>query len=235
MMRKMTHRQQTVPRDSATIEYAGETLTLMAARALYWLRTATLFIADPHFGKTDAFQTAGIPVPGGATDDDLARLSKCITATRAERLVILGDFFHTRHSQSAAVLAALDAWRNQHPSLAVTLIAGNHDRHAGPPPAELAIETVAEPFRLRPFTCHHHPPEEPMPAAGEYILAGHTHPVAVLRDIDGSRHRFPCFHVSDKTMVLPAFGSFTGGHTVSAKAGDHIFLICGGLVHAVNA
>lgn len=116
-----------------------------------------LFIADPHLGKPDSFQAAGIPIPGRTTGDDLALLSTCLTLTGAEHLVILGDFFHTRTSRSAAVLAALADGRNHHRSLAITLIEGNHDQHAGAPPDSLQIASVTEPWTFGPFTCRHHP------------------------------------------------------------------------------
>lgn len=205
----------------------------MAARALYWPRERTLFVADPHFGKAESFQAAGMPIPGGATRADLARLSTCIDATDAARLVILGDFFHTKESQSPAVLSALTTWRARHTELDVTLVRGNHDRHAGAPPDHLHVTLVDEPDTLGPFACCHQPPAYlDAPPAG-YVLAGHEHPVAVLRDVDGTHHRFPCFHVGAAAAVLPAFGTFTGGHAIRAVKSDRVFVISGETIHAV--
>jgi hypothetical protein len=48
--------------DSRTIvpiDLAGEAVELLAERALFWPRPATLFIADPHFGKTDRARAPG--------------------------------------------------------------------------------------------------------------------------------------------------------------------------------
>jgi DNA ligase-associated metallophosphoesterase len=207
------------------INLAGERVILLAERALYWVSEATLFVADPHLGKSDSFQAAGLPVPSGATGDDLVRLSRCLDETGAQRLVILGDFFHTRASQSEQVIEALEAWRRRHRTLSVTLIAGNHDRHAGPPPASLNIANACEPYMLGPFRCHHHPPQDDNLFSAGYGLAGHQHPVAVLRDTDGTRLRLPCFHVGQSTTVLPAFGAFTGGHAIRARFGDRVFVV----------
>ncbi|MFN3980924.1 MAG: ligase-associated DNA damage response endonuclease PdeM [Caldilinea sp.] len=211
------------------VKVGGETLALLPSRALFWPRAATLFIADPHFGKIDSFQAAGVPIPGGVTDADLARLSACIMATGAAQLVILGDFFHTHASQSAQTLAVLAAWRTQHTSLEIILVPGNHDRHAGAPPPDLNIVCVDEPYELPPFICRHHPPVEPSDAdrqtAYGYVLAGHLHPVAVLRDVDGTRHRFPCFHVGRQVAILPAFGAFTGGQAIRPRVDDRVFII----------
>ena len=215
------------------VKVSGEALVLRPARAIFWPRTATIFIADPHFGKTDSFQAAGVPIPGGATGADLARLSACITSTGASRLVILGDFFHTQASQSAQTLAALAGWRAQHTALEIVLVPGNHDRHAGAPPPELDITCVAEPYDLTPFLCCHHPPADDAALPG-YVLAGHVHPVAVLRDADGSRHRFPCFQIGRRVTILPAFGAFTGGQAIRPRADDRVFIAYSGLVCGVS-
>ena len=218
--------------DWVEVEVGGERVRLLGARGMYWARGATLFVADPHFGKADAFQAAGVPVPSGATAADLARLDACLAATGATRLVVLGDFFHAKASQSESVLDTLRTWRDHHPRLDVILVGGNHDRHAGPPPADLGIITVDEPFALGPFACCHHPPDALEPAPPGYALAGHLHPVAALRDVDGTRHRFPCFHVGARHAVLPAFGTFTGGHTIHPVRGDRVFVVCDGAVFA---
>lgn len=216
------------------IEVVAETLALLAERAIFWPRTATIFIADPHFGKTDSFQAAGVPIPGGATGADLARLSACITTTGAKRLIILGDFFHSHASQSAQTLAALATWRTQHASLAITLVPGNHDRHAGAPPPELDITCVAEPYDLAPFLCCHHPLADDDGARQGYVLAGHVHPAVVLRDADGSRHRFPCFQIGRQAAILPAFGTFTGGQAIRPHVGERIFVVYPGSIREVG-
>ena len=98
------------------------------------------------------------------------------------------------------------AWRQRHPALALTLVRGNHDRHAGDPAASLGIEMVDEPYTVGPFSfCHH--PDIDTPG---YALAGHVHPVYVLATRFESL-RLPCFVVGTKRMVLPSFGAFTGG------------------------
>src|SRR5688572_30053218 len=125
------------------ITWAGEKLSLLPERALWWERQRTLFIADPHFGKASAFRAAGIAVPELSHDADLVRLDDVLSATAAARLVILGDFFHAKAGRTDATLTALAAWRNRHMKLEVILVPGNHDRHAGAPPDEWRISCVS--------------------------------------------------------------------------------------------
>src|SRR5688500_11195796 len=83
-------------------------LRLYADCALFWPEGQALIITDPHFGKADSFRHMGIPIPTALLANDLARLTKLITASKATFLIVLGDFFHTRHSQSESALAALE-------------------------------------------------------------------------------------------------------------------------------
>jgi hypothetical protein len=76
---------------SLTIACAGEQVTLLTQRAIFWPRTATLLIADPHFGKDATFRAAGLGLPTGPLAADLARLDSALLETQAERLIILGD------------------------------------------------------------------------------------------------------------------------------------------------
>lgn len=204
-----------------TIEWAGEALTLLPERALWWPRTRTLFIADPHFGKAAAFRFAGIPVPETMHADDLTRLADIVARTAAERLVILGDFLHSRTGRSDATLDALAEWRPPDAALEVVLIMGNHDLQAGPPPREWNVQCVAEPWALPPFQCCHQPQEN---AAG-FVLAGHVHPAYRLSERFGATISAPCFLFSEKTAILPAFGSFTGTHAVHPAASDRVYLV----------
>lgn len=202
-------------------------LRLFAEGALYWPDGRTLFITDPHFGKADSFRQAGIAIPTAIHDRDLLRLSNLLTETDAIKLVVLGDFFHTRHSQSENILTSLNAWRQQHPQIEIILVQGNHDLHAGPPPPEVNILSVEAPHYVGPFVCHHHPQSKASSENG-YLLAGHLHPYVVLHDRDGSRMRLSSFIFGQHQAILPAFGGFTGGSHYPPSATDRVFAIAHG-------
>jgi uncharacterized protein len=118
------------------------------------------------------------------------------------------------------VLEAVARWRAGHPGLELRLVRGNHDSRAGDPPPEWRVDVVDEPWLLGPWALCHHP--DPVP--GAYVLAGHLHPaVAVGRGVD--RLRLPCFHFGAQVGVLPAFGAFTGMHTIERAPGDRVVAI----------
>lgn len=213
------------------LELAGEPVRLLAERALYWEREHALVVADLHWGKAATFRAAGIPLPPGATADDLARLDRALARTGARRLILLGDLFHAREGRRAeATLATVGAWRAAHPSLDVLLVRGNHDRRAGDPPADLGVTVVDAPHHLAPFALLHEPAASP---AG-YTLAGHLHPGFVMSGPARQRERLACFVIGTRGAILPAFGSFTGTLAMSARPDDRVYVIAGDSVIPVN-
>lgn len=200
----------------------GETLRLMPERTLYWNEARALVAADLHWGKAATFRSAGIPLPGGGTADDLARLDTALTRTGARRLIVLGDLFHARAGRVATqTLATLRAWRQRRAGLEILLVRGNHDRHAGDPPADLRINCVDAPAYAPPFMLRH----EPTASDDAFTLAGHVHPGVTLRGPGRARARLPCFVVAPRLLVLPAFGGFTGLAEVEPSAEQSVYVI----------
>jgi DNA ligase-associated metallophosphoesterase len=205
-------------------QVAGVTLRLLAQRAAYWPDAGLLLVADVHLGKAQSFRRLGVPVPSGTTAAALARLDECIEETGARGIVFLGDLIHAARSRSPAVWAAVAAWRDRHPDLALTLVRGNHDRHAGDPPPEWRVQCVEEPWQPDPqcpLRLAHHP--DPVP--GAYVLAGHVHPAIRLGGRAHDRLRLPCFHFGPAVGLLPAFGGFTGAHVVARGPQDRVFVV----------
>jgi DNA ligase-associated metallophosphoesterase len=209
---------------------AGEGVALLPQKAMYWRRTATLFIADFHLGKAAAFRSAGIPLPSGTTTDNVTRLSAAVVATGAKRVVFLGDFLHAKASKAPQTEARFGAWRDAHRALELVLVRGNHDKNAGDPCVEWDIACIEEGAAFGPFIANHHPET----ARGGYVLAGHIHPAVLLSDDAGSM-RLPCFWFSKRVGILPAFGAFTGTATVRPRVGDQVFVIADGEVITVQA
>ncbi|HEY1326643.1 MAG TPA: ligase-associated DNA damage response endonuclease PdeM [Casimicrobiaceae bacterium] len=212
-----------------TTVVAGEAVELCAERALHWPRMRTLFVADVHLGKAAAFRAGGVPLPRGATAADLARLTRLLERTAAAHLVILGDFFHARAGRVPALDAAFTAWRSRHAALDITLVRGNHDRHAGDPPAHWHIACVAAPHALPPFLGCHDPV---MPPSG-HALCGHLHPGVWLSGPGEDSARLPCFVVGARRTILPAFGRFTGLARVALAPHDQVIAIAGSRLFAL--
>lgn len=201
----------------------GTTVHFLGAKALYWPDGKLLCIADAHFGKAAAYRALGQPVPGGTTAANLARLDALLAVHQVNELVFLGDFLHARKSLTPAVIDAVAAWRNRHPTLNCTLVRGNHDLRAGDPPPAMGIDVVDEPYIKGPFALSHALSAHPT----HHVLAGHIHPVYELRGAARQRLRLPCFVSNAAVTVLPSFGDFTGGYGVVRVLGDNIYVTDG--------
>lgn len=215
----------------AEARIAGEILHLLPERAVYWQDRRMLLVADLHWGKAATFRSAGLFVPRGTTGAGLDRLDQLIDGLSVERIVFLGDLLHAREGRAPRTLARLAEWRAAHPDLELTLVRGNHDRGAGDPPDELAIECVDEPLPVGPFALSHFP----RPVAGSYVLAGHIHPAVRLIGRGRQRTRLPCFWFGPDVAVLPAFGEFTGTGPVEPAPGDGVWVVAGDQVLEIES
>jgi DNA ligase-associated metallophosphoesterase len=214
---------------AVTIELEGEQLVLLPQKAAFWPRERMLIIADIHFGKAAAFRSWGIPVPKGTTSENLDALDDLIVLTGANHVLFLGDFLHARAAHAAGTQAAMLAWRRRRCELVLTLVRGNHDKHAGDPAAQLGIDLVDEPYTVGPLSFCHHPDVD----APGYVLAGHVHPVYVLATRFDAL-RLPCFIAGPRRMILPSFGAFTGGHALRPEPDERVWVSSGEAVHSVR-
>lgn len=205
-------------------QVAGVPLRLLSQCAAYLPDAGLLLVADLHLGKAQAFRRLGVPVPGGTTAAALARLDVALEATGARGIAFLGDLIHSARGRSPAAWQAVTDWRGRHADLDLTLVRGNHDRHAGDPPPEWRVHCVEEPWQPvpgSPLRLAHHPD----PVVGAYVLAGHVHPAVRLGGRAHDRLRLPCFHFGPAVGLLPAFGGFTGAHAVPRGPGDRVFVV----------
>lgn len=202
-----------------TFHFLEQTLHLFPEKALYWQEARTAVVADVHFGKAATFRASGIALPPGTTADNLSRLTAVLNKTKAERLLILGDFLHAKAGRTAVVLEQVAAWRQQFVSLTIDLVLGNHDQHAGQPPAAWQITCVDE-LVERPFVWRHMPGE----SDDGYVVAGHVHTAVSLHG-RGEQLTLPCFYFGQRYGLLPAFGDFTGYGLVKPKKGETVFVI----------
>ena len=212
---------QIIPVTSAAEAPAAEAdVVLLPGRAAFLPASGTLLVADLHLGKAATFRSRGIPVPEGSAQKDLARLAVLVAATRARRLVVLGDLFHARSGCTADVFAEFTAARSRFAGTAVVLVAGNHDRSVGRLPAGLGIDSVLRTHDEPPFHFVHEP-GTPLPETGRdepFTIAGHLHPTVAVCVPGRDRLVDRCFLAEPGLLVMPAFGSFTGGHRVAPTA-----------------
>jgi DNA ligase-associated metallophosphoesterase len=199
------------------IELRGERLLLDHRRALVWPRQSALLIADTHFGKSAVFRREGIALPEGSDAEDLHIISQLVADHAVSALYILGDFLHGALPSRHAFYQGFNAWRAARRGLEVHLILGNHDVYLD----SSALQDVSYHSRLAldPFELAHEPR-----ASGDdsYFLAGHIHPVARVSTRADSL-RMPVFWQRPDGLVLPSFGTLTGGYAVRRARGETLY------------
>lgn len=224
-----------------SLRLGGQTLDLLPERAAFWREQSALLVADCHFGKAASFRRHGLAVPEGGTADDLARLDTLVLRTGAQRLLVVGDFFHAPTGYGAAVIDALVEWRARNDQLHVALVPGNHDRLLHRLPASLRLDIVSDPF-IEAGLCFVHDPaqvndlertgvgaepgREGTPPVPSGYICGHLHPAIRLGDRRVRGLSAPCFWVKNgSVLVLPSFGTFTGSAAIAPAAGDRVFAV----------
>jgi len=194
-------------------------LTLLPEAAVWHAPTRTLVVADVHLGKAAAFRDGGIPVPEGDDAHDLARLTALVRKHGASRLVIAGDLFHAPAGMTPALESRFADFL-KHLGIPLILATGNHDAKIRRLPAGIAAATHLD-LAIEGPRVIHDPADATAPEC--FHIAGHLHPVVRLRDGRRTSLRLACFWLRENLLVLPAFGTFTGGTVITPGRGDRIF------------
>lgn len=202
-----------------TLHYFNQTLELLPGKAVL-LSDRTLVVADIHLGKATAFQACGLAIPEGDSDADLNRLGTICEQVHATRIVINGDLFHSPAGLTGEIERLLETWLFTI-GLPVELVLGNHDLKLPRLPDWL---TVAHSVEHAGVHLVHDPADAPK---GVPVVAAHWHPVAKIADGKRTSLRLPCFLLRRNVLVLPSFGSFTGGAIVDREEGDRMFVAPG--------
>lgn len=168
-----------------------------------------MIVADLHFEKASAFAAQGQMLPPYDSHATLDALEAIISTTAPREVWCLGDSFHDMGAprrmseESCERLARLTRARRW------TWITGNHDPiPAGDFGGDVAEETQIDGLLLR----HEARPGETRPE-----ISGHFHPKwrVTLRGRSVSRR---CFVLSERRLIVPAFGALTGGLDAASPA-----------------
>jgi DNA ligase-associated metallophosphoesterase len=189
--------------------FANEQFLANADGALFWPRRRALLFADLHFEKASFFARFGQFLPPHDTMDTLLRIERLMEQTEAQELWCLGDNFHdiAGHNRlSTAARGKLDSLTN---SIDWNWITGNHD-----PSSELS---VGGQVRSEAHVDGFHLIHQTSATSGEVEISGHWHPKLSVK-VRNHRISRRCFVRTQRQLIMPAFGAFTGGLDVHDTA-----------------
>ena len=185
-----------------SIDFSGHRLVLNAAAALYWPARGLLVVSDLHFEKSTFLAQHGSLIAPYDSQDTLDRLERLIAQYCPRELLLLGDSFHDR-----------DAWQRLDTGLRARIVAlgqcverirwieGNHD-------VALTGHTLSpfeDAYVLDNLRFSHEYTACDMPQ-----IIGHYHPKASV-SVARTKLRGKCFLRTANVLIMPAFGSYTGG------------------------
>jgi len=214
--------------DQTLWNIGGIEFILTRERVLWIPSLKVLVISDVHLGKATHFRKGGIQVPLETERDNFDRLGDVILNYPCTQVVFLGDLFHSDYNQVWEVFAS---FLKTFKSIEFLLIPGNHDV-LNPNEYKRAGLVLTETNYVRDNILFTHAPLEK--ERNELVICGHIHPAVRLKGKGKVSMKFPCFWLSNKQLVMPAFGAFTGSKIVKPKKGDRVAVLTEMGIHEVD-
>jgi uncharacterized protein len=184
------------------LNFGGQVFEVVGGKTLYWPAQNALIVADLHLEKASWFAVRGQMLPPYDSLATLQALAKVIQATQARQLWCLGDNFHDNGGVVRLELSARTLLAKLTAEIDWRWIIGNHDE---------ALEggiggTIFEEAEVGGLILRH----RALPGETRAELSGHFHPKYRGQSRSRAISR-ACFVISKTRLILPAFGSLTGG------------------------
>ena len=176
-------------------------LVAMPSGALWWPAQSILCVSDLHFGKSNRLARIGQSwIPPYENQDTLLRLETDLDTTSAKKIICLGDSFDDNEASQSLPSDELLWITKMQAGREWIWISGNHD----PSPKNLGGSFLHY-LEIEKINFQH------IASAEErFEISGHYHPkIRVI--IKGQSFKRRCFLVDENRVILPAYGTYTGG------------------------
>ena len=182
--------------------FGGAQMMALPSGALWCPDHTLLCVSDLHLGKSERFaRRGGTLIPPYEIVETLTRLADDVAVFNPAVVVALGDSFDDDEAVQALSAETLNWVQRLQAGRQWIWIAGNHD----PAPLELGGAHRNE-FQIGQLIFRHIASD--LPSQPE--ISGHYHPKARVAARGRSISR-PCFLVDQIRLILPAYGTYTGG------------------------
>ncbi len=195
--------------------------TMHPSGVLFWEEKSMLLISDVHLGKVSHFRKFGAAVPQKAIHKNFDLMDEAIAYFKPEHLIFMGDLFHSSLNKEWQLFEKWTATVDSN----IILVVGNHDIISPLNYEDLGIQVVSE-IQLDGFLLTHHPEQRD----GYFNFCGHVHPSIRMVGLGRQSARLRCFYKTKNQLLLPAFGEFTGSHTLKPVEGCEVFALLGDMV-----
>jgi uncharacterized protein len=177
--------------------------------ALFWPKYRALLVADLHLEKASSYAMTGQMLPPYDSHATLSAIASLASSCDAKKVICLGDNFHDDGGEARLFGEAAALLSNLTAQYRWTWITGNHDPNVR---AVWGGEVLTE-IELNGIMLRH----EAIPHWPGLEISGHFHPklrVNIRRRNVARR----CFTISQRKIIMPAFGALTGGMDAAEAA-----------------
>jgi DNA ligase-associated metallophosphoesterase len=187
---------------TAVIQFGGQDFALAGEAALFWPAQRALLVADLHLEKASSYALGGQFLPPYDSRATLEELTALTQKFDIEAIYCLGDNFHDSDGETRLEGVAADMLFQLARNYDWRWIVGNHDPGIGARWGGCVHEEV----EVAGIMLRH---EAQLAFAGPE-MSGHFHP-KFRQQVRGRMVSRRCFVRSASKLILPAFGSLTGG------------------------
>ena len=187
--------------DAFSFTLCGTQALALPTGALFLPAEGVLVVSDLHLGKSERWaRRRGVMLPPYESRATLDRLAGDVAATRAGTVVALGDSFDDLAASDALDLADRATLGTPDGRAALGLDRGQPRGRPHRPRRRAPCRVRARrPHSSATRRCRARPPGE---------VSGHWHP---KHGLPGFRERRRCFLIDARRVVMPAYGTYTGG------------------------
>jgi len=182
--------------------FCSHELVALPPGALFWPARRALLVADLHLEKASWFAVRGQMLPPYDSIATLTDLTALADSTSAVEVWCLGDSFHDSDGCDRLPPRARDLLTALTSRTRWTWIVGNHD----PGFADHCGGTIVDEAEVDGLVLRH----EADSGEARPELSGHFHPKLRISH-RGRMVSRRCFVAGERKLILPAFGSLTGG------------------------
>jgi uncharacterized protein len=187
------------------ITVADEAISARASGALHLIDRGILCISDLHLGRTERIaREGGHIIPPYENTDTLKRLEDEIHTLNPATVICLGDSFDDLTASKSLTDSEYEWIIRLQAGREWVWVEGNHD----PAPLDLG-GTHRRVLNVGSLIFRHIAEQN---AVGE--ISGHYHPKFTL-SARGRGITRPCFLFDQNRLIMPAFGTYTGGMNIT--------------------
>ena len=190
------------------IEFADQKFHLLPSGGIFWQDEEILILADLHLEKGSGFREQNNFLPPYDTQETLSLLQETIKNLSPKKVLLLGDSMHDSQSFHRMPLHLKKYLEAIMVESDLVWIRGNHDATIRGFPWALSNVFIAKAITFR---------HEMQVGFKGPEISGHFHPVGQIK-FKGVKLTGRCFLLSEEKLIIPAFGTYTGGLNIKNAA-----------------